>query len=368
MPFSLPSLKDLRKLNRDNITSRLDAGAMVRNSVLRVMSDANAGLAYLNLLFLKWLSRQFLPDTAEKEWLDRHGNIWLGGRKAATFSSGTVTATGAAGTVIAQGTELTVGVSSAPITFQVTANTTIGSGATSVPVVALTAGSAGNLDQGTTLSFSTAQSGLDGSAIVVSLTGGADEEGDDDLRSRVLFRIQQPPMGGDADDYVRWTLEVPGVTRAWCSPLEMGIGTVTVRFMCDALRATTNPMTNGFPLVQDIAAVQAHLDAKRPVAVKDFFVSAPIPEPVNFTVSNLDSDDESTWANIGASVTAMLADRAAPAYAINGVKQDAQTIFVAWVSNAIMGAAGVESFDLAMTDHVMPGAGSLAVLGSIIRG
>ena len=81
------------------------------------------------------------------------------------------------------------------------------------------------------------------------LDGGTDEETDEELRARVLRRIRQPPMGGDAYDYVAWALAVPGVTRAWCSPLEMGIGTVTVRFMMDDLRADND----GFPIADDIA-------------------------------------------------------------------------------------------------------------------
>ena len=40
------------------------------------------------------------------------------------------------------------------------------------------------------------------------------------------------PMG-DNDDYVAWATEVPGVTRAWCSPNGMGAGTVVVRFVRD---------------------------------------------------------------------------------------------------------------------------------------
>src|SRR6478736_4591283 len=87
------------------------------------------------------------------------------------------------------------------------------------------------------------------------MTGGADTETDDQLRARVLFRIQQPPMGGDANDYVAWALAVPGVTRAWCSPLEMGMGTVTVRFMMDELRASNG----GFPLGEDIETVSDYL-------------------------------------------------------------------------------------------------------------
>ena len=38
---------------------------------------------------------------------------------------------------------------------------------------------------------------------------------------------------GDNDDYVAWATEVPGVTRAWCSPNGMGAGTVVVRFVRD---------------------------------------------------------------------------------------------------------------------------------------
>jgi uncharacterized phage protein gp47/JayE len=251
------------------------------------------------------------------------------------------------------------------IVFQTTADVTLGSGATVAPVVALTAGAAGNLAAGAGFGITTAVAGLDGTATVVAISGGADAENDDDLRARVLFRIQQPPMGGDADDYVRWALEVPGVRRAWCSPNEMGIGTVTVRFMMDDLRATSDPTTSGFPTSDDIAAVQAHLDGKRPVAVKDFFVVAPVPEPVSFTIANLSPDSSATRAAIAANVAKMLAQRAAPAYALNGVGQPAQTIFAAWVSEAVLQSSGVVSFDLTMSDHVMPNSGAMAVPGTI---
>jgi hypothetical protein len=61
----------------------------------------------------------------------------------------------------------------------------------------------------------------------------------------------------------------------------------------------------------------------------------------------------------------MLARRAAPARAINGVGQAAVNIPAAWVDNAIYSAVGGVSYDLTMTDHVMPSSGSLAVLGTI---
>ena len=60
---------------------------------------------HLTLQYIDWLALQLLPDTAETEWLDRHGEIWLVnadgtlGRKQATFATGSVTFTGTTGTV-----------------------------------------------------------------------------------------------------------------------------------------------------------------------------------------------------------------------------------------------------------------------------
>src|SRR5262249_34671036 len=147
---------------------------------------------------------------------------------------------------------------------------TASSGSVDVPVRALDPGTVGNVDAGEFLSVSTTIAGVDANAEVVSLAGGTDTENDDDLRIRVLERIRQPPQGGAAHDYVRWAKAVPGVTRAWVSPNEMGIGTVTVRVMIDDVRADND----GFPHEADIAPVTAYIDTQRPVAVKDFWVLA----------------------------------------------------------------------------------------------
>lgn len=358
MPWTTPTLEDVRKQSRDNIAAKLRTDALVPNSVARVLSDANAGLAYLTLLYLDWLSKQFLPDTAEAEWLDRHGNIWIGGRKAATFAAGVVNFTGINGTVVPAGTQL---ISGAGAQYETVAQITIGTAATPADVTAVTAGADGNADAGVTLSLVNAIAGVDAQAVVVSMAGGIDAEGDESLRDRVLFRIQKPPMGGDADDYVRWARDFPGVTRAWSSPNEQGVGTMTVRVMMDGLRASNN----GLPNADDLAAIKSYIDALRPVAVKDFFVVAPVLEPVNFSISGLYPDTAATRAAIAASVNAMMAAKAAPAHSVNGVAQPAQTIYAVWVSDAILNAAGVEHFDLTMTDHVMPNPGNMAVLGTI---
>jgi hypothetical protein len=373
MPWVTPTLEDLRALNRDNVQSQLRSGPMIPNSVLRVMSDSNAGLAYLTLLYLNWLALQLMPDTAETEWLDRFGNIWVGGRKSATFASGTVTVTGIAGTVLPNGSQLQGTVSgSTTLIFQTTSGVTVGSGPTPVNIVALTPGLT-SLQVGNTLALSIGVSGLDGGVTITSYNDGVPQETDDELRVRVLDRIRQPPMGGDAFDYVEWALQVPGVTRAWCAPNEMGVGTITVRFMMDDLRAGPLVLDSsghvvsggGFPLAADVATALAYLQTLRPVAIKDFFVEAPLPWPINFTLQGLEDGSAATQANIVASVAEMLASKAAPSSSLNGVLQPATTIYAAWVSEAVLTASGVEYFDLVMSDAVPPNNGSLAVMGTI---
>jgi uncharacterized phage protein gp47/JayE len=207
---------------------------------------------------------------------------------------------------------------------------------------------------GTTLAISPAVPNVDGTATVFHLAGGTDEETDDELRARVLRRIRQPPMGGAAYDYEAWALAVPGVTRAWCAPLEMGIGTVTTRFMMDDLRADND----GFPLPEDIATVKAYIDSVRPVAVKDVFVEGPIPYPINLRISYLDLDTASTRASITNSLLAEFFSRATPG----------QTWYRSWSDEGIAAAAGVNAYDLVAGDVSMPSSGYMPVLGDITYG
>jgi uncharacterized phage protein gp47/JayE len=359
MPWTTPTLTQTRRQNRDYVTGQLGA-PLVPNSNARILADGNAALASLNFQYLGWLAKQLLPDTAEDAFLDRFGAIWLlnadgtRGRKAATYASGSVTLTGLPTSDFAVGSQL-VGFGTPPFGYETTQDCEIGSGPTACTIRATVAGAGGNLDPGDTLAIATAAPGVDATATVVSLTGGTDAESDVDLLARILQRIQQPPMGGDQQDYVSWTLEVSGVTRAWCYPKEMGIGTVSVRFMCDVLRAAEQ----GFPQTADINAVTAFLDTVRPVTVQDLFVTAPIAEPINFTISDLVIAPNMTLsavkANIAASVTSMLAESAIPG----------QTIFNEWVSAAIRFAQGVVSFDLTFSDALMPSNAYLATLGTI---
>jgi uncharacterized phage protein gp47/JayE len=358
MPWDTPTLKVVRGLVRDSIRGNLPgADASVPNSVLRVMSDAQGALCHLTLQYLDWLALQLLPDTAETEWLDRHGDIWLQnadgttGRKLATLAQGTVNFTGDGGTFVPIATHIGV---SGTMEYETLTDLVIDANAPSpVEVRAIDTGVLGNQDPGTELSFTeTDISGVDG-ITVVSLTGGTEEETDDELRFRVLKRIREPPMGGSKSDYEKWALSVPGCTRAWAGPLEMGIGTVTVRVMFDDLRADND----GFPTQEDLDLVSADLDAVRPVAVKDIWVLAPLKQIIDIYINNLNPDTSAMRGAVESSIRTMLRQMAAPG----------QTIYAAWISYAIMNTPGIISFLLKNpVDDVMPSPGHMAVLGSIV--
>src|SRR5215471_7580334 len=114
MPWSTPTLRQVRTNVRDAVRAALPGSdANVPNSILRVMCDVMGALCHLTLQYIDWLSKQLLPDTAEHEWLDRHGRIWLvnadgsRGRKLATLATGIVTATGTQGAVVPMGATMT---------------------------------------------------------------------------------------------------------------------------------------------------------------------------------------------------------------------------------------------------------------------
>jgi uncharacterized phage protein gp47/JayE len=365
MPWSTPTLKQTRQLVRDNVTSLVKGAAMIGNNSLRVMADAMAGMARLVLEYIDWLSKQLLPDTAEMEWLDRHGQIWLvnsdgtKGRKLAAQANGIVLATGVQGALIPAFTLIITTAAE----YETTMDVYLDSVATGVPLQAVVGGSDGNLDPGTIMQFETAPSNVDPTVTVETMDGGTDDETDDELRARVLLRIQNPPMGGDANDYVQWALSYPGVTRAWCGPNEMGIGTVTVRIMMDQLRAENA----GFPLPDDLNDVLAFMETVRPVAIKDFFVEAPIPYPINITINDLSASIDIVAAK--AAILVSLQN------AFFTRQEPAETWYVPWMHEAIMASNGVLSYSTLISNPpnttlgiVMPYPGYMAVLGTVSYG
>jgi uncharacterized phage protein gp47/JayE len=231
--FSKPTLATLISQAEANFNTRIPgADARLRNSVLNTMARVVAGQSHLLHNYLDWIARQAIPDTADAENLDNWGSVWGVTRIAASKAAGNVTFTGTDGVTVPTGTELQ---RADGILFVTTADVTISGSTGTAAAEARLGGLNGNTAAGVTVNMISPVAGVNSAAVAAAggLVGGLDAETDEAYRARILARIQAPPHGGSKTDYEQWALGVAGVTRAWVYPIELGRGTVTVRFVRD---------------------------------------------------------------------------------------------------------------------------------------
>lgn len=276
MPFARPTLTELIDRVINDISSRVTGvgSAVLRRSLLGVLGQAEAGAVHMLYGYIDWAARQTIIDTAEAEYLERWAAIWKVLRKTADFSTGQVILSGAVGATIPDGTILQ---RQDGTQYQSVGSWTFTGASLNVSVRAVQAGLSGDAILGTPVFLLSPIAGVQstGSAIT-AIGGGVDVEKDAQLLGRLLKRIRQPPHGGAESDYELWALEVPGVTRVWVYPRQMGPGTVTVLFVCD------NDV-NIIPGAAKVAEVQTYIDSRRPVTA-EIFVAAPVADALNMSV------------------------------------------------------------------------------------
>lgn len=295
MSFARPTLSEIvSRVQVDFVSRRLTlVGAVLRRAMVYVLSRVIAGAAHMLHGHLDFLGRQLFPDTSEDAYLVRQASVFGLTKTAPTFATGTAGLTGTNTTVCPAGTVL---VRSDGAEYTVDGDQTITLGVATVALTASLAGADGTLTAGVVLSFQSPISGIDASATVAtSVADGTDEETTEALRVRLLEHLADPPHGGTDADYVAWAKEIAGVTRVWVTPLELGPGTVVVRFARDT---DASPIPSG----GEVAVVQAYLDTQKPAhALVTAF--APTDQPVAFTIAVVPD----TTA-VKAAVTAELAD------------------------------------------------------------
>lgn len=355
MPFARPTLAELIARTKSDLRGRLEIGGpLVRRAMADVLGTVWAGTVHHVYGYLDWVSRQLFAGTAEKDALLRRAALYGITPTPASFAAGNVTATGTDGSTILAGTILRL---DAAIAYRVVTGQVIASGTATLPVVSLLAGSAANLAATSPLSFESPVAGVDTAAVVAAggIAGGVDEEGTEEVRDRLKLRLREPPQGGADQDYEAWALAVPGVTRAWVYPHELGLGTVVVRVVTD------DPTTGevGFPDVAAVAAVQAALAAQRPNTAQ-VTAAAPTPLAVAFSVS-LTPDNADTRAAVTAELEDLFRREGQP-----GDAAGTRKVPLSKIRTAIGVAGGVDDYTLsAPTADVVPGVGQLPIVGVV---
>lgn len=292
-----PALSAIVNRMTSDIQARLST-VQLRRSNANVYARAFAGASHILHGVVEYYARQILADTAEGRFLERHGSKYGITRKPSAKAVGSIQFT-------FSGLPVTVPIGTIlqtqeGIQFETTSEVVNGIASAK----ALLAGNESNVDDGMVLVLTTPIAGVMSEAKCLGIAGGLDQEDDESLRSRILERQSLVPMGGSKADYVRWALEVPGVTRAWCYPLENGDGTVVVRFVCDNEESL-------IPTSQKVSEVSAYIAERQP-ATAAVSIVAPQAYPIPFTFTTLSPNDEATRAQIKAELVALFERESEP--------------------------------------------------------
>lgn len=302
-----PTLAALISRISSDLNSRLPGqDARIRRSVLWVLARVLAGAVHLLYGFASWIARQILPDTADGDRLRRHAAIWQIDPLTATEAAGNVLFSGVPATAIPIGSALQ---RADGAEYETTAGAVVGGGGTVVVrVIALLAGEAGNCDAATILELVSPIAGVTSASVVEAspdnVAGGTDDESNDELRDRLLAYIAERPQGGARSDYETWAREVAAVDRVFVSPLELGPGTVVVRFSIEGTGAAVIPGAG------KVAEVQAYIDPRAPVTA-DVTVLAPVALPITLTI-HVVPDTAAIRAAVSAELEDLFAREAEP--------------------------------------------------------
>lgn len=361
MSFSRPSLDQLIDRVKSDIKSTVGIVNILRRSFFSAISRAMGGLAHLLYGYLDYISLQVFPDTADAENLENWCRIWKIERKESTYANFNILVTGAPGATVIPGT---IYQRSDGLRYTVDSEILIGAGGSSVgALTAVMPGSTYNNLAGDIISLLSPVANIDSDAVVDSIVIEAeDTESDELLRSRLLTRLRLPPLGGSANDYIQWALEVPGVTRAWVLPLYTGPGTVSVSFVDDS----QDPIIPGAAKVQE---VQEYIDLLKPVTAL-FTAFAPTAAPMTMTIS-IQPNTLEVHDNVISELQDMIKRDAtlAGSYKAPGVSNDG-SILLSKINQAISIAVGVDDFNIDLINgnvpaNVVPNNGELVTLGDI---
>ncbi|MDO9711042.1 baseplate J/gp47 family protein [Paracraurococcus lichenis] len=366
MPFYRPSLTDLQRQALQEIANALPTGTPLRNSVLGTLATTQAGFSHLHFGYLDWIAKQSVPFTATGEFLDAWAALKGVLRTPATYAQGKVTFAGVAGTVIPAGSVVT---RADGVTYTTTASVAVGSsGSVDATVSAVEAGSTGNANIGVAVTLANPIAGITSAGTAsTDLTGGADVEDDDALRTRMLLKYASPPQGGAATDYINWALAVPGVTRAWCNPNGAGNGSVVLYVMLDnaqALNAGYPQGSNGVATLEkrataatgDQLTVANAINPLRP-ATALVYVCAPTPQPINISIANFSPNSLANQDAVKAELAELFVNIGSPL---------GTTIYPSAITSAIARVTGVDHFTLSSpAAPVNIAVGSLPSVGTV---
>ena len=285
-------------------------------------------------------------------------------RRPAALATGNAIMTASAAASIAEGAILQ---RLDGVQYSVTQSATLNAngGTITVPITALVSGSAANAPANTPLTAISNVTGLPTFALDASgIVSGTDVESLDSWRARIWFCKRNPPQGGCPADYVRWGMQIAGVTRVFVERIWNGAGTVRV------FPLTDGATVNGIPAQPVVQALQNLLAFDGPGAAI-ITVATANAYAINVTIANLTPNTSTVQKSIVAELQSVFIRRGKVSGSDKQIDSmpylaSPQTFDVLWISQAIANAVGTNGADLLApaADIVIP-VGSLATLGTV---
>lgn len=379
--YSIRPLVELSKAARGYFTQAIDGAiASVWANTFTVFGKVLALVGFELELRRKWLADQMFASTADEVWLRRHGFELDLQPDPAKKALGSITLAATPALVVPAGLQFT---RADGVTYTSLASATASGNSVTLIVEADAAALAGNSDAGTALTLvdvADAPVGLDTSATVdtAGLAGGADAEGLEPFRRRVLARKRRMPQGGASPDYETWLREAlgPAVQSVFVDSMQDDAREVWVGFTVLNLPAGTDPDDDDavlaafaadpsivIPTLGQVAIAQSYLDdpVRRPVTARVSVIRL-TPTPVPILIGALAPDTPAIRASIAAEIAATFLDRAEP-----GQPSDPFGLSRAWVDEAVSRATGEDrhvlvtpATDLSFTAGLLPVPGTIA--------
>lgn len=370
MPFPLKSIADLtreqeailelavRRARPDADPAAVARAVRSNTGLLAIIARTNAQALFNNHLHLRWWGDQYLEDSAEAEFLTRQASVWGIVRRPATRAVGSVTLTGLPGLAVPQG--LAMSNANGALIETNTPGVIAAGGTLTLPVRGVIAGEAANTAALTVLPLMSPLPGLDPQTASVTdggIAGGAETEDDTSLRARMIARIQQPPHGGAAFDYVNWVRNAFEAAKIAVIPGFVGLGSVGVvvaKGTAEEPRVATQAELDE---INDYLGRQNSTTGVKPVTAEVWVTShLPLNVPLGIAVS---PDTTQVRSAVTAAVSALFAREA----------EIGEALPLSRISEAISSASGeYKHIITAPAADIRPAPRELPVAGAITWG
>jgi hypothetical protein len=211
----IPTTKQIKETNLTNLESRLNQDSPLNDKAfLKVLAVVEAIIQTGQYKYAAERIRQNLILSATGDDLKRLGNELEVIYKDATQAELQAEITGGEGKIIPLGTSFKGELNG--IQYVTTQDSTISGGTATLYLIAQTAGTVGNLNNGSELIIQVEIPDVDSIATVTDTDiFGIDDENEEVYRERVLFAYRAVRGAGTAADYKAWSEIVVGVKRVY---------------------------------------------------------------------------------------------------------------------------------------------------------